>query len=74
MKFRNTRTGHIMYVSNKDCISMMQSSAVYEEVIDTPVAPAPEVVEAPVAEEAPVVVEEPTVKETPKPKKSKAKK
>lgn len=55
MKFRNVKTGHILHVSNEDCIKMMQSSVTYEEVIDAPAAETPEAetAEAPAVEEAP---------------------
>lgn len=41
MKFRNVKTGHILYANNEDCVKMMQSSSLYEEVVDAPVAKAP---------------------------------
>lgn len=41
MKFRNVKTGHILYANNEDCIKMMQSSSNYEEVGDIPVVETP---------------------------------
>lgn len=41
MKFRNVKTGHILYANNEDCIKMMQSSSIYEEVVEAPVVETP---------------------------------
>lgn len=41
MKFRNVKTGHILYANNGDCIKMMQSSSIYEEVVEAPAVETP---------------------------------